>query len=163
MFNTNAVKSAALALLLTSAGVGAVAAQTIPPEFRRSGSCTGGLSTLTGSFARFHVALDDDSDQPGIIVVMRFINHAGTVIRSKTAAIGAGGSATLEYRGPSVLYRVQADIYESLANVAFSDRRSYVGSGETEVSLIDANDIQGYRLVGPGPMKVSCTPVFHTK
>ena len=85
-------------------------AQTPRRTSVRTGYCNGGLSTLTGSFARFHVALDDDSSEPGIFVVMRFIDQAGAVFKSRTATIGAGGSATLEYRGPSVLYRVQAEI-----------------------------------------------------
>jgi hypothetical protein len=161
MFRTIVMKSGALALLLATSVVGNAEAQPPAPP---SGYCTGGLSTLTGSFARFHLALDDDSTEPGIFVVMRFFNQAGALLKSKTANIGPGGSATLEYRVTgvtNVLYRVQADIFEPSGNVNRSARRSYVGSGEAEVALYDANTIVAYRLIGPGPMKVPCTPAVH--
>jgi hypothetical protein len=58
---------------------------------------------------------------------------------------------------------MQADIFEPPGNVNPSGRRTYVGSGEQEVALFDANDVQGFRLIGPGPLKVQCTPVFHTQ
>ena len=61
---------------------------------------------------------------------MRFIDQAGTVIRSKTANIAAGGSTTLEYRGPSVLYRVQAEIFESSDLINRTSRRNVEPSEE---------------------------------
>ena len=114
------------------------------------------MSTLTGRFARFHIALDDDSTEPGIFVVMRFIDQAGTVIRSKTANIAAGGSATLEYRGPGGLYRVQAEIFESSGHIDPSDRRTVELSQEAEAALFTAAGDAGFRLIGPGPIKVPC-------
>jgi hypothetical protein len=159
MFKTIAIRRGALALLLANTVVGAAWAQTPPPDFNRTGYCTAGLSTLTGSFARFHVALDDDSTEPGIFVVMRFINQAGAVIKSRTANIGPGGSATLEYRGPSVLYRVQAEIFESAHNANPTGRRTVVPSVESEAALFTAAGDGGYRLIGPGPMRVVCNIV----
>jgi hypothetical protein len=118
------------------------------------------LSTLTGRFARFYVTLDDEGSEPGIFVVMRFIDQVGTVVKSRSVNIGPGGSAALEYRGQGSLYRVQADIYEPSGHVTPSRRRTYVASQEQEATLIDAGDIYGYRLIGPGPMKVQCTAVY---
>ena len=157
MFTTITAKRAGLALILAATAIGAAGAQRIPPDTRRTGYCTGGLSTLTGSFARFHVALDDDSSEPGIFVVMRFINQAGTVIRSRTANIAPGEAATLEYRGSVVLYRVQAEIFESSDHVNRSNRRTVEASQEAEAALFTAAGDTGFRLIGPGPIKVSCT------
>jgi hypothetical protein len=148
MFKTIAVKRAALALLLTSAVVGAAEAQTVPPDSRRSGYCTGGLFTLSGGSARFHVALDDDSSEPGIGVVMRFINQAGAVVKAMTVNIGPGGSATLEYRG-SGLYRVQAETFESSTNSNSSERRSVVCSQELLVTIMGPGGEDIGRLIGP--------------
>jgi len=156
MFRTSMMQKSALVVALAGAVVATPEAQSPPPDFNRTGYCTGGLSTLTGSFARFHVALDDDSSEPGIVVVMRFINQAGTVFKSRTANIGPGGSATLEYRGPSVVYRVQAEIFESSIHTSSSDRRAVVASQESEVAPFTAAGDGGFRLVGPGPMKVRC-------
>ena len=159
MLTTITATRAGLALILAATAIGVAGAQRIPPDTRRIGYCTGGLSTLTGSFARFHIALDDDSTEPGIFVVMRFIDQAGTVIRSKTANIAAGRSATLEYRGPSVLYRVQAEIFESRDLVNRSDRRTVELSQEAEAALFTAAGDAGFRLIGPGPIKVPCNYV----
>ena len=90
MFETIAMKRGALALLLASAVVGAAEAQTPRRTTRRTARCTGALFTLSGGTARFHVALDDNSSEPGIFVLMRFINQAGTVVKTRTATIGPG-------------------------------------------------------------------------
>ena len=148
MFNTIAVKSAALALFLTSAVVTAAEAQTIPPDARRSGYCNGGLFTLSEGAARFHIALDDDSSEPGIFVVMRYINQIGTVVKTRTVNIGPGASATLEYRG-SGLYRVQAETFESSINNNSSERRSVVCSQELLVSILGPGGEDIGRLIGP--------------
>ncbi len=152
MFRTLTIQRSALVVLLAGAVVATSEAQTPPPGFDRTGYCTGGLSSLTGSFARFHIALDDDSTESGIFVVMRFIDDAGTVIRSKTANIAAGGSATLEYRGPSVLYRVQAEVFESRDLINRSSRRT-VRLSEEEASMFTAAADGGFLLIGPGPIK----------
>jgi hypothetical protein len=87
---------------------------------------------------------------------MRFINQAGTVIGSKTANIAPGGSATLEYRGSVVLYRVQAEIFEPADHIDPSDRRTVEASQEAEAALFTAAGDGGFRLIGPGPIKVPC-------
>jgi hypothetical protein len=156
MFRILTIKRSALAVVLAGAVVATSEAQAAPPGFTIAGYCTGGLSTLTGSFARFHIALDDDSSEPGIVVVMRYVNEAGTVIKSKTANIVPGGSATLEYRGSAVLFRAQAEIFESLDLINRSRRRTVVASEEREAALFTAAGDAGFRLIGPGPMRVSC-------
>jgi hypothetical protein len=149
MFNTIALKRGALALLLASAVVGAADAQTLPPDARRSAYCNGGLFTLTEEAAKFHIALDDDSTEPGIFVLMQFINQSGAVVKSRTANIGPGGSATLEYRG-SGLYRVHAEIFESSSNVNFSDRRTLLPSMErTSAAPSTPGSSEGFRPIGP--------------
>jgi hypothetical protein len=160
MFRTLTIQRSALVLVLAGAVVATSEAQTPPPDFERTGYCTGELSTLTGSLARFHIALDDDNTEPGIFVVMRFIDHNGTVIRSKTANISAGRSTTLEHRGTSILYRVQADVYESRDLINPSRRRTVLCSEEKEVSintaagaLFTAAGDKGFLLIGPGPIK----------
>jgi hypothetical protein len=159
MFRILTIQRSALVVVLAGAVVATSEAQTPPAGFNRTGYCTGGLSTLTGSFSRFHIALDDETTEPGVFVVMRFIDQAGTVIRSKTANIAAGGSATLEYRGPSVLYRVQAEIFDSLDLINRTSRRNVEPSEEREVALFTAAGDAGFRLIGPGPIKVTCVNV----
>ena len=144
MFTIIATKRGALALLLASTVVGAAGAQAQtqnpPPDYSRVGYCAGGLFTLGGT-AKFHVALDDDSSQPSVFVLMRFISQNGTVVRAKTATIAPGGSATLEYSG-SGLYRMQAERYEP--SISLSNRRSVVTSWELHA-------FDGARLIPPGP------------
>jgi len=147
MFNNVDVKSAALALLLASTIVGSAEAQTALPAARRSGSCTGGLFTLAEGSARFHVVLDDYSSEPSIFVVMRFINEMGTVVKSRSVAIGPGGSASLEIRAPGV-FRVQADTYESWLNINFSERRAVVCSYESGAPPAPGS-AEGFRPIGP--------------
>jgi hypothetical protein len=148
MLNSIALKSAALALLLASTIVGAAEAQTLPPDARRSGSCTGGLFTLSEGAARFHVTLDDDSSEPSILVVMRFINQVGTVVKTtRPVAIGPGGSASSELRA-SGLFRVQADTYESSTNINFSERRTVLCSLESGVPPAPGS-AEGFRPIGP--------------
>ena len=98
-----------------------------PPDYSRASYCAGGLFTLPGGTAKFHVALDDDSSQPSVFVLMRFINHNGTVVRARTVTIDPGGSATLEYSGSGV-YRMQAETFEP--SISLSNRRSVVASWE---------------------------------
>ena len=145
MFTLIALKRGALAAMLAGTVVGVAGAQTqSPPQnYSRAGYCAGGLFTLPGGVAKFHVALDDDSSQPSVFVLMRFINQQGTVVRAKTVMIAPGGSATLEYSGAG-LYRMQAETYEPL--ISLSNRRSVVSSGE----LFGAD---GFRLIPPGPWR----------
>ena len=112
MFRTLTIQRSALVLLLASAVVAAPQAQTPPPDLTRTTYCTSGPFTLSGGTALFHLALDDDGSEPGGFVVMRVINQNGAVVKSKAVSIGAGASASLEYRG-SGLYRVQAETFES--------------------------------------------------
>lgn len=158
MFKTIAMKRVALALLVASTVVGAAEAQLPPAGTRLTGYCTGPLFTLSGGTAKFYVALDDNSSEPSVLVRMRFIDQNGTVVKARTANIGPSGSATLEYRG-SGLYRVQAETFESLINLNFSDRRTVVGSVElfdVETALpADAGSIDhgagpGYALIRAG-------------
>jgi hypothetical protein len=143
MFTLNSLKIGALSLMLATTVAGAAWAQTqSPPQgYSRVGSCAGGLFTLSGGTAKFHVALDDDSSQPSVFVLMRFINSNGTVVRVRTAMIAPGGSATLDYSG-SGLYRMQAERYEP--SISLSDRRSVVTSWELF-------GLDGGRLIPPGP------------
>jgi hypothetical protein len=151
MFRTLTIQRSALVVLLAGAVVATSEAQTPPPGFDRTASFAGGLSTLPASVARFHVALDDDTTEPDIFVVMRIIDQAGTVIRSKTANIAAGRSATLEYRGPSVLYRFQAEIFEPQYLVNRTLRRTAM-IYDSESSSFTAAAAKGFLLVGPGPI-----------
>jgi hypothetical protein len=145
MFTPIAMKTGALALMLASTLAGAASAQTQnpPQNYSRAGYCAGGLFTLPGGSAKFHVALDDDSSQPSVFVLMRFINQSGTVVTVRTATIAPGGSATLEYSG-SGLYRMQAETFEPL--ISLSDRRSVVAS-------LELFALNGVRLIPPGPWR----------
>lgn len=151
MFRTLMIQRSALVIVLAGAVVATSEAQTPPPGFERAASFAGGLSTLPASFAKFHVALDDDTTEPDIFVVMRIIDQAGTVIRSTTANIAAGRSATLEYRGPSVLYRFQAEIFEPQYLINRTSRRTAM-IYEAESSLFTAAAGKGFLLIGPGPI-----------
>jgi hypothetical protein len=157
MFRTVMLRSGVLAVVLGGAIVAAAEAQTPPAGYERTGYCTGGLSTLTGSFARFHLALDDDGTEPGMFVVMRFIDQAGNVVKSRTATIGPNASASLEYRGTASLLRVQAEIYEPSYLVNRSGRRTVLPSEEREAALVAGPADVGFRLIGPGPMKIACS------
>ena len=156
MFKTIAMKTGTLALLLATTFVGAAEAQTPPAGTTRAVYCTGGLFTLAGSTARFHVALDDDSAEPNVLVLMRIIDQVGKVVQTKGVSLGPGRSATLEQSG-SGLYRVQAETFESSSNLHFSDRRIVVGSVELGFGLAEA-----FRPIGP-PIWVPCNPVFKTQ
>jgi hypothetical protein len=148
MFTTAAMKRFALVLLSAGAVAGAAEAQTIPPGSPRSGQCNGGLFTLPGGTASFHVALDDDSSEPGILVLMRIISQNGTVVKSRTASLAPGGSATLEHRGTG-LYRMQAETYEYPNSIYLSGRRTVVASSEVIVEVAPQNGTEGGRLIGP--------------
>lgn len=161
MFRTIAMTRGALALLLASAVAGAAEAQTAVPNSRLSCRCTGAPFTLSDGIARFHVALDDNSSEPSVTVVMKFINAAGTVVKAGTATIRPGGSATLEYRAVGTgLYRVQAEAFESLTTVTFSERRTVVSSLEQQIRAVGqassgpglpADDVI-FQWIGPGPI-----------
>jgi hypothetical protein len=165
MFNSIAVKSAAFALLLVGAVVGAVDAQTIsipldsiPRDARQRCKSAGGLFPLSNGTARFYVSLDDGSSEPDIFVVMRFINHVGTVVKSSTVRIVPGGSAMLEYSGTG-FYRVQAEAFDPATSLRFSKWRTVVPSlsYSQEVRAVSGpggllgNDII-FQWVGPGPI-----------
>jgi len=133
---------------MTTTVVGAAGAQVAV----RTCTMAGAPFTLTDGAAWFHVALDDDGSQPGVIVLMRFIDQNGTVVRSSKVSIAAGGSATLNYRGTG-LYRVQAEIFDVPRNF-WSDRRVVVGSVEVVPNIILSPIAD--RPVGPGPWLIPC-------
>jgi len=116
-------------------------AQTLqnPPTPRRTGYCTGGLFTLTAGEVKFRVALDDRKSEPVGRVVMRLIDHEGTVVKTQTVSLGPGQSATLEHQGSGV-YRAQAETFESALDL--SDRRTVVGT-------VELFDIDAFRIVIP--------------
>lgn len=131
MSGITAIRSGALVLLLASTVVGVAGAQKLPPRSRSTGYCTGGLFTLVGGQVKFHVSLDDHQDAPPALVVMRLIDHEGTVVKSLNVKLEAGRSATLEHSGVG-LFRVQAETrYESDAAARIvSARRTVVGMME---------------------------------
>ena len=137
-------KKTALALLLTGAAVIGVRAQIVQnPGPSRPGFCTGGPFTLTAGLVMFHVALEDDSEAPPMIVTLRLYNADGAIVARHRAQLAAGQTTTLEYRGDGLL-RAQAS-FESLVNP--SDRRETVG-------LVEMFDVDGFRAEIP----VKCLP-----
>lgn len=153
---TIAMERGALALLLAGAGAGVAGGQTLgtAPTTHRTGYCPGGLFTLTGGTlstptlgtVKFHVALDDRRSGPDGLVLMRLIDHEGTVVKAQTVLLRPGESATLEHAGFG-LYRAQAETFESVPNVDLSDRRRVVGT-------VELFDVDNFRAVIP----VFCTP-----
>jgi hypothetical protein len=159
MFTSIALKRVALVLVLGAAVVAAAEAQTIPPNFRRATYCAGGMFTLTGGIATFHVALDDNPSEPSVFVVLRFIDQKGTVVKATGVSIGPGGSASLQYQGTG-LYRVQAETFESAGSAYFSDRRNVVTSLEISVDVGGPDGTVSARLIGPGPW-APCVALKH--
>jgi len=162
-----AIRRGALALLLAATAVGAAEAQMAAPDSRLSCRCTGAPFTLSDGLARFHVALDDHSSEPNAVVLMKFINQAGTVVTAATVTLSPGRSATLELPRGSGVYRVQADVFESSTNVHFSERRTVVASLDQQMRAVGqatsgptglpGEDII-FQWIGPGPI-VPCAKV----
>ena len=162
MFNTIAVKSGALALLLAGAVAGAADAQTTIPTIPRDATqrckCAGGLFTLTNGTARFYVSLDDNSSEPDIFVVMRFIDHVGTVVKTQNVSIRPGASAMLEYRGTGFI-RAQAEAFDPATSLRFSKWRTVATSLSYREEMLAVGSGPGllgsdviFKYIGPGPI-----------
>jgi hypothetical protein len=142
---TIAMKRVALVLLLASAV--AAEAQTIPADARRTGTCTSGVFSLTGGTASLHVTLDDYSSKQAVLVVMRFINPQGLVVKSKTVTLGPGASATLDYRG-SGLVRARAEALES-SSTPSSEETNLLSSLEVSYDATPSDGSEYKRFIGP--------------
>jgi len=102
------------------------------------------LFTLTGNTARLYVALDADSSESNIFVLMQFINHAGKVVKSKIAEIGPGRSSMLDYSGIG-LVRPQVQLAEPILNFISTDRRTVVPSAE----IFDVDNLTAPTVIPP--------------
>ena len=162
MFKTIAVKRAAFALLFVGTVAVAADAQTTIPTIPRDATqrckCAGGLFALTNGAARFYVSLDDNSSEPEIFVVMRFIDHLGTVVKTQTVSIRPGASAMLEFRGTG-FYRAQAEAFDPATSLRLSKWRTVVTSLSSREEMLAVGSGPGllgndviFKYIGPGPI-----------
>ena len=146
---TAAMKRVALALVLAGAVVGTAEADvTIPKDAARTCKCATGLVKAEQGTSSFHVTLDEYG--PGsVYVAMRFIDAAGTILKSQVVLLRRGASASLDFTGAG-LVRVQADVFEL----------NPIVRGESAVlSSLSLNGIDITRFIGPPwwhPIDVDC-------
>src|SRR5262245_14358336 len=162
MFNIIAVKRAAFALLFVGAVAGAADAQAIIPSIPRDApqrcKCAGGLFTLSNGTARFFVSLDDNSLEPDIFVVMRFIDQSGRVAKSQTVSLHPGASAMLERSGPG-FYRAQTEAFDPATSLRLTKFRTVATSLAVNQEMLATGSGPGllgsdiiFKYIGPGPI-----------